>query len=117
MEELFKNKSVYIRIFMGTTTILDPYEKNVSETLLNSLPIKAIVSDISPASTAWKMPGIITEKTKQIIIQLKYEEMLKMSRKIQIGNDYYYGWKINGRLSYTIEKNYIKAYVYIKKES
>ena len=117
MDELFKNKSIYIRIFMGTTVETDPFEHTIEETLLNSIPIKAIVSDISPASSQWKMPGIISEKTKQILIEKKYKNMLKMSRKIKIGNDYYYGWKVNGRLNYVIEGEYIKAYVYIKKES
>jgi len=117
VDNLFKEKSEYIRIFLGTEIETDPYEHTVEETLLNSIPIKAIVSDISPASSQWKMPGIVSEKTKQIIIKKKHEDMLKMSRKIKIGDDYYYGWKVNGRLNYVIEGEYLKAYVYIKKES
>lgn len=117
MDNLFKEKSVYIRIFMGTTSILDPYERNIEEVLINPIPIKAIVNDISPSSSQWKMPGIISIKTKQIIIQKKYENMLKMSRKIEIDNEDYYGWKTNGRLNYVVEGEYLKAYVYIKKES
>jgi len=117
MDELFNEKSEYIRIFMGTENIDDPYEKNVTETLINSIPIKAIVTDVSPASSQWKMPGIVSEKTKQILIKKKYEDMLKMSRKIEIDNEDYYGYKTNGRLNYVIEGEYIRAYVYIKKES
>ena len=49
MDELFKEKSVYIRIFMGTETQLDPYEKNKSLTLINPIPIKAIVNDLTSA--------------------------------------------------------------------
>jgi len=117
MDNLFKEQSRYIRIFMGTETETDPYEHTVEEILLNPVPVKAIVTDISPASSQWKMPGIISEKTKQIIIKKKYEEILKMSRKIKIDDDYYYGWKVNGRLNYVIEGEYIRAYVYIRKES
>lgn len=117
MDELFKEQSTYIRIYLGTETETDPFEHTVEETLLNSIPIKAIVTDISPASSQWKMPGIVSEKTKQIIIKKKYESMLKMSRKIEIDNEDYYGYKTNGRLNYVIEGEYLKAYVYIKKES
>ena len=117
MDELFENKAQYIRIYLGTETIICPYEKNVTETLVNPIPIKAIVTDVSPASSVWKMPGIISEKTKQILIKKKYEDMLKMSRKIQIDNEDYYGYKTNGRLNFVIEGDYIRAYIYIKKET
>ena len=117
MDELFDCKSEYIKIFIGTESISDPYEKNVTETLINPISIKAIVTDVSPASSQWKLPGIVSEKTKQIIIKKKYEAMLKMSRKIQIDNEDYYGYKTNGRLNYVLESDYIRCYVYIKKES
>ena len=117
MDELFNCKSEYIKLFVGTTSETDPYEHTVEETLRNPIPIKAIVTDVSPASSQWKMPGIVSEKTKQIIIKKKYEDMLKMSRKIQIDNEDYYGYKTNGRLNYVVEGEYIRAYIYIKKES
>ena len=102
---------------MGTETQTDPYEKTVDITMLNPIPIKAIVTDISPASSQWKMPGIVSEKTKQILIEKKYENLLKFSQKIEINDEFYYGWKTNGRLNYVIEDLFIRAYVYIKKES
>jgi len=117
MENLFKEMAQKIRIFMGISIIEDPYEKNSSETLLHSIPLRAIISDVSPASSVWKMPGIVSEKTKQIIIEKKYESLLKQSQKIRIDGEDYYGYKVNGRLSYTIEQDYLRAYVYIKKES
>jgi len=115
LNEFFKEHAKTIRIYLAIETVDDPFEKNVSLTQLNSLPIKAIVSDISPTSAIWKMPGISSEKTKEIIIKKKYENLLKQSQLIEIDKELFEGWRINGRLSYRIEGNYLRAYCYIKK--
>ncbi len=117
INDFFAEASETIRFHFSSETVIDPYEKNTEVTNIGSLPIKAIVSDISPASAIWKMPGIATDKTKQIIFKKKYETTLKASQKIEINKEFYYGWKINSRLSYRIEGDFIRAYVYIKKES
>lgn len=115
MEELFKEKSRTIKIYLGTEVELDPYEHTVQTTMLNPFPIKAIVTDLVASQSQWKMPGIITNKIKEIIIEKKYESLLLKSQKIQIDNDYYVGWRQNGRLQYRVEGNYLRAYIYIKK--
>lgn len=115
MEELFKEKSKTIRIYLGTEVETDPYEHTVETTMLNPFPIRAIVTDLVASQAQWKIPGIVTDKTKEIIIEKKYESLLLKSRKIQIDNDYYVGWKQNGRLQYRIEGEYLRAYIYIKK--
>lgn len=115
MEELFKEKSKTIRIYLGTETEVDPYEKNVETTMLNPLPIKAIVTDLTASQSQWKMVGIVADKAKEIIINKRYESLLLKSQKIQVDNDYYIGWKQNGRLQYRIEGDYLRAYIYIKK--
>ena len=115
MEELFREKSRTIKIYLGIEVEIDPYEKNVETTILNPFPIKAIVTDLVASQSQWKMPGIITEKAKEIIIEKKYESLLLKSQKIKIDNDYYVGWRQNGRLQYRIEANYLRAYIYIKK--
>lgn len=117
MDILFREHSQNIYIYPSLEVENDPFTHEVDVTELNPLPIKAIVTDISPASSQWKMPGIISEKTKQIFIKSKYLSLLKMSSKIKIDDDYYYGWKTNGRLNYVIEDKYIRCYVYVKKES
>ena len=119
MEQIFKEKSVYIRIFMGTTTLLDPYEKNTSLTLINPIPIKAIVTDLTSAKVQWSMPGIVTDKAKEIIIRKKDRPMLEMSQKIQIvgDTDYYKGWKTNGKMQIREDDGYCRCYIYIKKEA
>lgn len=115
MEDLFDEQCENIRIICGIETIDDPIEKNVTTSYLNGKPIKAIVSDISPTSASYKMPGIETEKTKEILIKKKYKGLLELSQKIKIRGEYYEGWRISGKLSYRIEGDYLRAYVYIKK--
>ena len=119
MDELFREKAIYIRIFVGTETISDPYEKNVTETLMNPIPIKAIVTDLTSAKIQWAMPGIVTDKVKEIIIRKKDRPMIEMSRKIQVVGeaDYYEGWKTNGKLQIKEEDKYCRVYIYIRKES
>lgn len=115
MKHLFKEKSQKIRIILAMETIEDPYEKNVSFSELPSLPISAIVTDLTLAKIQWAMPGIISDKAKEIIIQKKYESLLLKSYKIKIGNTYFIGWRQNGKLQYRQEGDYIRAYVYIEK--
>lgn len=117
MDNLFKEKSQYIRIYLGKETIQDPYEKNVSVTMQNPIPIKAIVTDLTSAKAQWAMPGIITDKAKEIIIRKKDRPMLEMSQKIQVvgDTDYYEGWKTNGKMQIREEGNYCRVYIYIKK--
>ncbi len=115
MNKLFKEQSQTVRIFMTREIITDPYEKNVEVLELSPLPLKAIVSDIGFNQITWKMPGIITDKAKEIIIQKKHRDLLESSYKIQIDNDYYEGWRLNGKLQLKEEAQYIRAYLYLKK--
>jgi len=119
MENLFKEKSQYIKIYLGTETEIDPFEKNISVSLLNPTPIRAIVTDLTSAKVQWAMPGIVTDKAKEIIIRKKNRPMLEMSRKIQIlgDNDYYEGWKTNGKMQIREEGEYIRCYIYIRKSN
>ena len=117
LNEFFDNVGKTIKIYLSTETIVDPYEKNVVETYLNPFPIKAIVTDLIASQAIWKMPGITTDKAKEIIIRKKFESLILKSSKIQIDGEDYLGWKQNGRLQYRIEGNFLRAYIYIKKSS
>ncbi len=114
MDTLFKHLAQNIKVYCGIETIVCPYEKNVTITYLNPLPIKAIVTDLTQNKIQYTMAGIITSNAKEIIIEKKYLSLLKASQKIEINNEYYHGYRINGKLSYRIEQNYIRANVYIK---
>ena len=115
MEELFKEKSRTIRIYLTIETIDDPYEKNIKLTELNPIPIKAIVTDLIASSAQWKMAGIIVDKAKEIIIEKKYRSLLEKSYKIEVNEEFYNGWKVNGLMQIREEGNYCRIYIYIKK--
>ena len=115
MDNLFREQSQYIKIFVGTETVVDPYEHTTEETLLNSIPIKAIVTDLTFAKIQYAMPGIVTDKAKEIIIRKKDRPKLEMSRKIQIGSEFYEGWKTNSKMQIREEGDYCRVYIYIKK--
>lgn len=115
MEKLFKEMAQKIRIYLATSTVVDPYEKNTIESYLNPLPIKAIVTDLTASSAQWKMVGIVTDKAKEIICEKKYRSLVEQSYKIEVNGDYFNGWKINGRMQIREEGNYCRIYIYIKK--
>lgn len=115
MEELFREKSQKIRIYLATETIDDPYEKNVKLKELNPLPIRAIVTDLTASSAQWKMIGIVADKAKEIIVEKKYRSLIEKSYKIEVDGDFYNGWKMNGRMQIREEGNYCRIYIYIKK--
>ena len=116
MNNIFRENSQKILIYLATTVDQDPFEHNVETTMLNPLPISAICTDLIASQIAYKMPSINTDKAKEIIIEKKYKSLLLQSYKIKIDDDYYQGWKTNSRLQIREEQDYLRCYVYIKKD-
>ena len=114
MDALFKENSQKILIYPATTVQQDPYEKNIEVTCLNPLPVRAIVTDLTPTQMKWKSSGIIEEDGKEIIIEKKYRPLLEMSYKLKVGTKYYLGWKINGKMVIREEGNFLRIYIYRK---
>ena len=116
MDIIFRKNSQAILIYLGIESSEDPFEHNVSISYLNPLPIQAIVTDIEFAQVNWKMPGIITNKAKQLLVEKKYRTLLEQSSKIQIvgDTDYYHGWERDGKMQIREEGDYLKVYIYIK---
>jgi len=115
MDELFREYAQKILIYLAVPTIEDPFEKNESLVDLPSLPIDAIVTDLTFAKIQWAMPGIATEQAKEIIIEKRHQSLIEQCYKIEIDGIIYEGWKIAGRLQYKIEQDYLRAYIYNKK--
>ena len=117
MDELFKQFSKKIRIFFSQEEVEDPYEKNVSLIDVGFAVVSAIVSDFTSAKIQHAMPGIITDKAKEIQIQKKDRPILEMSEKLQIvgDTDYYVGWKTNGKMQIREEGDICRCYIYIRK--
>jgi PBP1b-binding outer membrane lipoprotein LpoB len=116
MDELFKNESQRIKIYLAIESQEDPYEKNTSLSELPSLPINAIVTDLTFSKIQWSMPGLVTDTAKEIIIEKRHKNLFEQSYKIEINGEFYDSWRVNGRCQYKIEQNYLRAYIYLKKE-
>ncbi|KKN22919.1 hypothetical protein LCGC14_0910290 [marine sediment metagenome] len=117
MDRLFKEEEERIRIIIATEEVQDPYEKNIVFTELPSLPISAIVTDLAFAKIQYAMPGIVTDKAKEIITYKKYRSLIENSYRIKIGTEYYVGWKQNSKMQIREEGNFIRVYCYIQKVS
>ena len=116
MKDLFKRESKKILVYISKETITDPYDKNVTHSVLNSLPISAIVSDIAGESMKWKTGGIITSDGKEIICENKHRALIEMSYKITVDNIDYQGYRINGIMSIKkLDNNFIRLYIYREK--
>lgn len=114
-EKLFNcDNSTTIRIYLAKETIIDPYEKNVEITLLNPIPIKAIVVDLTATQASYKMPGIKVSRVKEVITYKKYRSLIEQSHKIEIDSEDYEGWRENGRMQIREEHEIIRIYVYSK---
>ena len=114
MDELFRENSQKILIFLAIPTIEDPFEKNESLSELPSLPIDAIVNDLSFSKVKWNMDGISTDSAKEIYIEKKNKNLLEQCYKIQIDSIDYEGYKILGKMQIKTEGEYCRIYIYRK---
>jgi hypothetical protein len=114
-EDIYRLQGERIYIYTGKEVSQDPYENNMVVTYNNPIPVIALVTDYTAAQAAYKMPGIITKKTKEIMIPKKYRTLLELSQKISIQGEDYEGWRENGKMQIRqIGNNDLRVYVYIK---
>jgi len=93
LEFLIKEQGINIRVYVANETTTDPNYNEKIASILNSIPLRALVSDISYAKAIWRMPGIKSSQVKEITCNKRYRNLIEKSHKIQIGNNYYYGYK------------------------
>ena len=119
MKDIFSQHARKIKIVISKWETTDPYEKSREETPIMYLPLEAIISDLTVAKIQWAMPGVLTDKAKEITIHQKDYSKLNLSSTIIIDGESYQGWKSNGKLQYrtTDDRAYLRCYVYIKKTS
>ena len=115
MDKLFKELSKPIKIYLGKETIVDPIEKNVEIAMINPIPIRAIIADLTFAKMQWAMPGIVADKAKEIIIQIRHKSLLETSQKIEIDGEFFEGWRQNSKMQTRKEGEYLRCYIYLKK--
>lgn len=116
MKKLFKQKSETIQVYIGRETEDDPYEKTTTVVMDNPIMIKALVNDIPSEKIIWRLPNIKTEKAKELIIEQRNIEVIRLSQKITIDSEDYYGYRDNtGKLLLTeVDGEYFILKVYIR---
>lgn len=115
VDDIFRSQGEWIRIYTGIEEIQDPFEKNVTTTYINPLPIQALVSDFTSTQAMWKMPGVKVSKIKEIFIKSKYRRLIELSSRIEIDGEFYEGWKENGKMQIReMAQDVIRLYVYSK---
>jgi len=116
MDDIFKEHSKCIRIYIGHEVEIDPYEHNTEVSLLSPTNIKGIITDLTATQANWKMPGIKFSQVKDLLIEKKHRRLLELSQKIELqdGMDIvsYEGWRVNGRMQIREEGNYLRVYIY-----
>lgn len=111
-EEVFNKEAQTILIYLGREVETDSIYKTKTKTYYNPIPIKAIVTYLIPSQIKWKMWGIETTDAKEIIVESRFEKLIKLSQKIGINGEDYLGWRENGKLQFRKERDYIRLYVY-----
>ena len=115
LDKLIKEEGQWIKIYLGKEVKADPFEENVNLTLINPLPVKALVTDLIGSQAKWKLTGIDTDKAKELIIPKSKENLIEQSQEIEIDGEIYTGYRDNdGRLQIRKSGNYLRIYCYIK---
>ena len=116
LNEFFRNAGKSIRVYLAQEIEIDPFEHTKEFTELSPIPIKAIVTDLIASQSEWKMPGITTAKSKEIIIKKKHRSLIEQSYRIEINGESYQGWKVHGKMQIREEGDFLRIYVYIRKD-
>ena len=87
LKELIRKEGKIIRVYCGQEVETDPFEKSVSITLYNPIPIKCIITTVSPEKFIWKFYGIKVSEAKEIIIENRHLPTIRNSHKIEIDNN------------------------------
>jgi len=114
MDELFREMSQRIQIFLAVPSQEDPFEKNETLSELPSLPISAVVNDLGFGKVKWQMDGISTSDAKELYIEKKNKTLLEQCYKIQIEGIDYEGYKVLGKMQIKTEGDFCRIYCYRK---
>lgn len=83
---------VYVSMGISSDTDDDDYSET-TETLLQPVPMKAIIVHTSPEKLTWKFQGINTKQGFDLIIKASYIPTIRMSKKIVVRGVVCYGYK------------------------
>lgn len=108
--ELFKNegKLGIIYLYPSIETETDPTEHITSETLLNAIPMKALVNQVGFSALRWKFWGQLPTGSIQVICEPQFENALLISRQIKYNGNTYYIYKDDAkRFALQKRENYL----------
>jgi hypothetical protein len=78
-----------ILVYPKYTRIADPYSKKTVDSLMNPLPVKSIVSEISFSGLKYKYYGNIPTGSKQILCEVCHKNLFLTAGKITIDDNEY----------------------------
>jgi len=116
---LLKNegKLSTLQVYQAREVINDPYEKTKTNIMMNPLPIKGLVRQVSWEALKWKYPGLIPSKSIEVIAEKKYKTLFTTADKIKYGDDYYSTLKADSQNFMIMERSdYIVAILGLKND-
>ena len=105
-----------LHVYQAQEVQLDPYEKNKSLTFMNSLPVKALVRQVSFEALHWKYYGQLPVGSIEVIVEKKNKTLLRTADKIKYNDDYYKCWKDDSRGFAILERPDYIIMILAKKE-
>lgn len=112
LKELIQEQGKWIRIYPAREVVVDPYENEVDYEILQPITARAIVADLVFSQAEWKIRGVSVSKAKEIILPKRYKSIIEHSYLIEVEEDFYKAWRINGKMQMREEGNYIRLYIY-----
>lgn len=112
--------AVYLKSSQTVGTNFDPFRNTgKTKTVRNAIPIKAIVSEISPEKLIIKEMGLTISGAKSLIVKASDINFLKLSEKIVIRGQEYYKFSDavgNKMLIYDRPFNFKRIIVFVKEK-
>jgi len=101
LDEIIRTEGTTIWFFFGKEIIADPISKEKRKIYYNPLPKKVLLRQIVEESLTWRFPGQKVSGAEQFLLEEKYLDDLKLTLKIEILGNEYYGYKDDtNKLSY-----------------
>ena len=97
LKDIPKADQEKIWVVIAKETTDDYTEGTKTYSYYNPIPILGIVSQLSESQMYWKTAGKAKDVAYEILIDVKYENMIEQSQTITVRNTECYGWKKNSQ--------------------
>jgi hypothetical protein len=97
-----------ILVYPAQEIIIDPYKKSKELSFLNPIPLDALVRQVSFGAVTWKHYGQIPQDSFELLIEgNQWTNLLLISDKIKIRNNYYKTLKDDKGFRYLQRQEYV----------